>query len=29
MEDGFFIDMADIVIAGSPGGGTRVLERAR
>jgi ribose 5-phosphate isomerase A len=29
MEDGFFIDMADIVIAGSPGGGTTVLEKAR
>jgi ribose 5-phosphate isomerase A len=28
MEDGFFIDMADIVIAGSPSGDTRILERA-
>jgi ribose 5-phosphate isomerase A len=29
MEDGFFIDMADIVIAGSPSGETRILERTR
>lgn len=27
MEDGFFINMADIVIAGSPGGDTRVLAK--
>jgi len=27
MEDGFFIGMADIVIAGSPGGDTRILKR--
>src|ERR1700744_2972244 len=27
MEDGFFIDMADIVIAGSPGGDTRILKK--
>jgi ribose 5-phosphate isomerase A len=27
MEDGFFIGMADIVIAGLPDGGTRMLER--
>jgi ribose 5-phosphate isomerase A len=27
MEDGFFIDMADIVIAGLAGGDTRILER--
>jgi ribose 5-phosphate isomerase A len=27
MEDGFFIDMADIVIAGLANGDTRVLER--
>lgn len=27
MEDGFFIDMADVVIAGLAGGDTRVLER--
>jgi ribose 5-phosphate isomerase A len=26
MEDGFFIDMADVVIAGLAGGDTRVLE---
>lgn len=29
MEDGFFIDMADVVIAGVPDGGTRVIERAK
>jgi ribose 5-phosphate isomerase A len=28
MEDGFFINMADIVIAGSPGGDIRVLSRS-
>src|SRR5260221_1361680 len=28
MEDGFFINMADVVIAGSPGGGTKVLSRS-
>ena len=28
MEDGFFINMADVVIAGSPGGETRVLSRS-
>jgi ribose 5-phosphate isomerase A len=27
MEDGFFINMANIVIAGSPGGDTRLLKR--
>ena len=27
MEDGFFIGMANIVIAGSPGGDTRILKR--
>lgn len=27
MEDGFFIGMADIVVAGLPDGGTRMLER--
>ena len=27
MEDGFFINMADIVIAGSPGGDTRILKK--
>lgn len=27
MEDGFFINMADIVIAGTPGGGTRILKK--
>ena len=27
MEDGFFINMADVVIAGSPGGETKVLKR--
>src|ERR1700744_1913627 len=27
MEDGFFINIADIVIAGAPGGDTRVLSR--
>ena len=27
MEDGFFIGMADIVIAGSPGGDTRILKK--
>ncbi len=27
MEDGFFIGMADIVIAGLPGGDTRILKR--
>lgn len=27
MEDGFFINMADIVIAGSPGGDTRLLKK--
>jgi ribose 5-phosphate isomerase A len=27
MEDGFFIGMADVVIAGLPDGGTRMLER--
>jgi ribose 5-phosphate isomerase A len=29
MEDGFFIDMANIVIAGLAGGDTRILERVR
>lgn len=29
MEDGFFIDMADIVIAGTSTGETRILERTR
>jgi ribose 5-phosphate isomerase A len=29
MEDGFFIDMADIVIAGLAGGDTQILERVR
>jgi len=28
MEDGFFIDMADIVVVGSPEGDTRIIERA-
>jgi len=28
MEDGFFIGMADLVIAGAPDGGTRILERS-
>ena len=28
MEDGFFINMADIVVVGSPNGDTRVIERA-
>jgi ribose 5-phosphate isomerase A len=28
MEDGFFINMADVVIAGSPGGETKVLKRS-
>jgi ribose 5-phosphate isomerase A len=27
MEDGFFINMADIVVAGSPGGDTRILKK--
>ncbi|HEY6901523.1 MAG TPA: ribose-5-phosphate isomerase RpiA [Puia sp.] len=27
MEDGFFIDMANIVVAGSPGGDTRIIMR--
>jgi ribose 5-phosphate isomerase A len=27
MEDGFFINMADIVVAGSPGGNTRILKK--
>ena len=27
MEDGFFINMADIVIAGAPGGGIRILQK--
>ncbi|GGB22405.1 ribose-5-phosphate isomerase RpiA [Puia dinghuensis] len=27
MEDGFFINMADIVVAGSPGGETRILNK--
>lgn len=29
MEDGFFIGMADIVIAGSPGGDTRILTKLK
>ena len=29
MEDGFFIHMADVVIAGSPDGNTRVIERKK
>jgi ribose 5-phosphate isomerase A len=27
MEDGFFIGMADVIISGAPGGGTRVISR--
>jgi ribose 5-phosphate isomerase A len=27
MEDGFFIGMADVIISGAPGGGTRVIAR--
>ena len=27
MEDGFFINMADVVVAGSPGGNTRILKK--
>ena len=27
MEDGFFIGMADVIISGAPGGGTRVITR--
>jgi len=29
MEDGFFIGMADIVVAGTADGGTRLIERAK
>jgi hypothetical protein len=29
MEDGFFINMADIVISGTGDGGTRVIERKK
>lgn len=29
MEDGFFIGMADIVVAGSPSGDTRIIERRK